>query len=163
MYSALHYANKNWPLWEWYQLVVTTVLRISALGHVLCLYLINSSSFLSYTSHFWWWYCNINKTPLSLTRCPFLSPEKLSGFEICSDVQHIHTLMIKVAKINCRLHPSQGESLAGCDLPLKLLCVPGVREQGGQGFEIKCFSFSSTISDNFSWRMLHGRETVIKA
>lgn len=30
-----HCANKKWPLSEWYQLVVTTVFRISALGLML--------------------------------------------------------------------------------------------------------------------------------
>lgn len=63
-----HNANKNFS--EWYQLVVITVSRTSALGLILCLYRINFSSSLSNTRLFWWWYCSNSLTPLS--HLPFL-------------------------------------------------------------------------------------------
>lgn len=65
-----HNANKNWSFSEWYQLVVITVSRTSALGLILCLYRINFSSSLSNTRLFWWWYCSNSLTPFS--HLPFL-------------------------------------------------------------------------------------------
>lgn len=62
---CFHNTNKNWSFSEWYQLLVITVFRISALGLILCLYLINFSSSASKTRPFWWWYCSKSLTPLS--------------------------------------------------------------------------------------------------
>lgn len=131
-----------------YQLVVTAVFRISALGLTLYLYLIRFSFFLSNMSWFGCQYYSTNKnSTFSYTHAcyPFLILENLSCYEMCSDFQHIHTLMIKAEKIivDCiSLIEKAQQTAISCS---SFRVCPHVCEQRGQEFEIKSFHFSSQL------------------